>query len=259
MSSSLTGACRQRNMRDLNMICRRLHRAPLPPTCRGATSPDTALFSPEVAAWITKVSVLSESHSDARSVVVFRLAVPASARTVQQIRLPRVWLELPVKEVHFKTAYEQCAAESPATLEHCGQRVESMVDKASCLSQHDTQESFPSKIVGRPRKYRGRCQPRASHPVLRRMLLKVGRKGDFKPSCEVLRFATSAKVKQVRRIKTCMGRLQRYPHGWLPPQAIEPLMLEWNAILQARGLARSNFSEWCELGPPSLGLPTAEY
>lgn len=68
MNCPLTDTFRQRNMKDLSFLHRELFHSEMPMTCKGATRPDTALFSCEVAAWVSHIHVLDPDHFDAHKI-----------------------------------------------------------------------------------------------------------------------------------------------------------------------------------------------
>eukprot|EP00438_Fugacium_kawagutii_P017616 Skav201058 [mRNA] locus=scaffold2848:5823:10331:- [translate_table: standard] len=233
----------------------------MPWTCKEATRPDTALFSAEVASWVSCIRVLQEPYFDAHKVVMFRLSIPKSEQFVMQLRLPKTWMDLPIDHDLFPQCYMQHGS-SPTTLREWGARVENMVDSAYRQSQCTFSEDPQMSTKSLAKQYRGRCQPQQPRKVPRKLLLKQGRTRDFNPDVEVYHFATAAQVKQVRRLRNLVTKLQKCHNQWVPQHAMEPLMNEWNAILRAKGFGR-HFAQWCqeqpELGPPSLGLPTLEY
>eukprot|EP00438_Fugacium_kawagutii_P019348 Skav204105 [mRNA] locus=scaffold1472:214438:219609:+ [translate_table: standard] len=261
MQTTMADVLLARNIRDLNMVHQDLYGLPLPPTCKGVTSPDTALFSGDMAPWISRVDVLPVGHFDTHQVVLFRMQVPVRARTVRQLTLPRTWLELPIDESRLQDAFESLEGATPSTLEAWGQHVEHVIDQAFRSTQADQHSGTGCSLRGLPKKYRGRCQPQKFRDVPRKLLLKLGRSTDYNPTVEILRYATAAQVKQVRRLRTFLNRLQKFQSGNLPSHVMGPLMQEWDAILRAPGFG--DFVSWCmdqpELGPPSLGIPTVDY
>ena len=54
---------------DLRAIHQRLTGQPMPPTCRGVTTPDNALFSPSAASWVSKIQVIQDEIFDCHKVV----------------------------------------------------------------------------------------------------------------------------------------------------------------------------------------------
>ena len=54
---------------DLRAIHQRLTGRPMPPTCRGVTTPDNALFSPSAASWVSKIQVIQDEIFDCHKVV----------------------------------------------------------------------------------------------------------------------------------------------------------------------------------------------
>eukprot|EP00438_Fugacium_kawagutii_P030139 Skav208655 [mRNA] locus=scaffold3489:130348:135513:+ [translate_table: standard] len=261
LRSALADELSSRNVRDLDFLHRQLYNSPLPPTCKGVTSPDTALLSAEVATWVSRISVLPPGHFDSHQVVTFRLQPPGRARMVKQLVLPRTWMELPIDEHRIQDAYDSLQLDDADCLETWGLQVEQIIDVAYRSSQAAFAAGLPHASKGLPKKYRGRCVPRSTRDIPRRMLLKLGRKGDYNPNNEIMRYSTAAQVKQVRRLRTFVNKLRKHCHQWISPTVMCQLSAEWTAIL--RGAGFGGFVQWCmdqpELGPPPLGLPTLDY
>lgn len=93
MSSTISQVLQTRGIRDLNDLHLQLYRKELPPTCKEATRPDTALVCATVAPFVCQVSVVQEQHFDAHKVVLFRLSIPVEAKLVTQFPLPRSWID----------------------------------------------------------------------------------------------------------------------------------------------------------------------
>ena len=251
-----------RQMADLRTLHLQLTGQPMPPTCKGVTTPDMAICSPEVANWVSQVHVCPPGDFDTHQVVTFRLQIPADVQYAQCLQLPRTWVELNIDSQYIPEAYEHAnhVLGSPQDLREWGATVECAIDCAHRQTQLAL-GTHPLAVQPLSKAYRGRCCPGKPRQIQRALLTKVARPGDFSSGDEIARYATLHKVKQVRRVQALYNRM-KVVLSQLGFDKWHELHLEWNAILRARAFG-GNFVQWCqrqpELGPPAMFLPTIDY
>ena len=252
---------KQQGFWDLRAIHQRLTGQPMPPTCRGVTTPDNALFSPNAASWVSRVQVIQDEIFDCHKVVTFDLMIPEEDAFVQSYRIPETFLKLPMHEADLHEAYsmvtQQCG--QPLDLTTWGQQLEMAVDHAYRKFQVKEEGYQWTETKGMPKRYRGRCQPTqiVQHPV--RSHFKVGRPGDYKPPMEIHTYQTQAKVKQLRRIHALLFLLRK--KDWAEPQHSQAWGL-WHAILRCKAF-HGSFTKWAqhipEIGPLPVSLPNPAF
>lgn len=251
-----------RHLLDLQQIHHRLRGCPMPATCKGITTPDNAVFSPQAAALIRGVEVCPPGDFDTHQVVLYRLALPSDDMPTYHMPMPRTWIDLQIDPKHMQKAYELALTtrDQPATLQAWGETVELAVDWAYRHTQYDLGVPW-SQTKPLPKSHRGRCKPRKPEKTTRVLLTKQARPGDFAPFDEIIRRSTQAKVKQVRRVQALHSRLLK-AHKTATFDGWTELQLEWFAILRSRAFGKC-FVQWCqntpELGPPPLTCPDMEY
>ena len=252
---------KQQGYRDLRAIHQRLMGTPLPPTCRGVTNPDNALFSPVAASWVINVQVLPDEHFDCHRVVIFDLSIPADDAFVQSYKVPETFLKLPMHESDLHDAYHHLSEHlgDPPDLIEWGQRIEHAADIAYRGFQVKDTGCQWNETVGMPKKFRGRCKPTrlTNHPV--KSHFKLGRPGDYQPEIEVHTYRTQAKVKQIRRLQALAFLLRK--GGWASAQETQAWGL-WHAILRCNAFD-GNFPKWAqhipEIGPLPVRLPNPSF
>ena len=70
--------------------------APLPPTCKGATTPDTALVPPELCQRIKAIHVDAQCLFDAHAPVIVIFDVPKQDLFHMRMKTPKTWTEIPL-------------------------------------------------------------------------------------------------------------------------------------------------------------------
>ena len=105
--------------------------APLPPTCKGATTPDTALVPPELCQRIKAIHVDAQCLFDAHAPVIVIFDVPKQDLFHMRMKTPKTWTEIPLdKQDLFHAARTTCEGMQPDTLLEWAQLVEKTVDVA---------------------------------------------------------------------------------------------------------------------------------
>ena len=229
----------------------------MPPTCNQATRPDSAIFSRELAPFVTSIRVLGSEWFPTHCPVICTLTLPGPSLFRRSIRLPKSWCDFgPTPEQLDQAFRERFADHQIDTLEEWGQTVEGTVD------QWLSQQQSPHLPQTLPKTFRGRCQtPRiVKSPIF--SPLRKGVEGDFEPSDEVLSVSTKRHVTQIRRIKSLKQRINH--EGFVTPQSskFQGLQDEWKCILRAPVMAK-HFAFWIasqpELGNIPWPLPSVQW
>ena len=206
--------------------------------------------------------MLPPGDFDAHQVVVFDLNVPAHHLHTFHLPLPRTWVDLDLDYKHMPAAYDHASncLGTPTSLMEWGNTVECAVDCAYRQAQLAA-GIHPTLVKPLPKSYRGRCKPRKPERTPKVLLTKLARTGDYAYNGEIIRRATQAKVKQVRRVQSLYGRLRAAGKD-VSFSKFHELQAEWLAILRSRSFGK-NFVLWCqtmpELGPPPGCLPSLDY
>lgn len=247
----------QKGCVDLATLHQHIYHSPMPFTCNNATRPDTAIFSKELAPFVTAIRVLGTEWFSAHSPVACTVTLPEPTLFCRRIRLPKSWCEFGPSTEKLESAFHsRCGEMQVETLEEWGHMVEETVDQ--WLSEQNS-DILPSRL---PKSFRGRCQtPRIQkHPVC--SPLRKGAMGDFEPSDEILSISTKRHVKQIRRITSLRHRLNF--EGFVPSNSpkFQGLVEEWICILRAPVLDK-HFAFWIssqpELGYPPWPLPSVQW
>eukprot|EP00435_Cladocopium_sp_Y103_P014298 s1780_g3.t1 len=253
-----------RQVTDLKALHVSLTGFPMPPTCKGITTPDNALFSPESAAWVRNIRVLPAGHFDTHNVVTFQLCIPELAMCNLRLPMPLTWVTLPIDQKFMSQSYDDALLRHgvPQTFQEWGQCIETAVDTAYRSSQQANEGLQWSLTKPLPKQCRGRCQPRQPQMASKYLWTKPGRPGDYTPSGEIVRRRTQCRIKQVRRVQALYRRVCQAQKYEPTAGQIHEMQLEWNAILRCKAFDGCQV-KWCqcmpELGPPPLWTPQVDY
>lgn len=243
---------RERGFTDLKHHHARLQGGPMPPTCRDVTHPDNAYFCPKTASWLTQIHVVDDHYFDTHKVVTFKLAIPSLDCHTLSYPMPQTFLDLPLDPDIFEQVYGTYRQEHlVGGLEGWGQQLEHVIDETHRLTQCKLRGCQYSETTALPKKYRGRCQPRKLTKKPVQTFTKPGRPGDYNPEMEVHTFATRAKVRQVRRLKSLMNALAK--RTWTSAQRKQATN-EWIKILRCKAF-QGNFILWAQQYPEIPGVP----
>ena len=248
---------------DLTTLHTALLGTPMPPTCRGVTTPDNALVSSQLRELICGVSVLPDHHFDCHKVVLVTIDCKPLQKKRFQCKLPSPWNELTIDFAHIAQDYQTALKfhGKPSTIEQWGQVVEHAVDLAYQATQSQNADMPGLTVQPLPKKFRGRCQPRAPQPVKPVLLARPARRHEYHPG-EIRRAKTRDKVKQVRRAQSLLRILTKYQSLPMPETQFRIACYEWQALLRSKAMGPC-FVFWCqsvpELGPPSMTLPDIHY
>eukprot|EP00438_Fugacium_kawagutii_P001283 Skav218600 [mRNA] locus=scaffold3628:123125:127939:+ [translate_table: standard] len=252
-----------RQMVDLCHLHRVRYGTDMRPTCNDTTNPDNALFTPDIASWVTDIHVHAQGLFDTHHVPTFTLKIPFKQHMMRTLVMPSSWIDLAIEQDYIHESYTVVCSQEPTpdSLETWANQVEHAVDLAYRKTQQRDFGCSWNRTTGLPRKYRGRCKPRAPVLQARKLLTRMGRLGDYQPCSEIVRFATAHQVRQARRVKSLLGLLSKAANqqpSRPPPACAWP---EWQAILSSGGYGHS-FSQWCanfpEIGPLPPGLPDCQ-
>ena len=240
---------------DLASVHQHLYHSEMPVTCNQATRPDTAIFSKEIAPFVSSVRVLGQQWFPTHCPVVVTITFPQPQIFRQRLKLPKTWCEFgPTSEQLHQAFLSLPRDEQVPSLEHWGRTVDNTVDAWLRSQQSDC---LPKRL---PKKYKGRCQPLRviQFPVF--SPLRKGEHGAFEPSDEILSIPTKRHATQVRRIISLKQRLNFEGHLSGDSPRFPGLVAEWRCILKAPVLSK-HFAFWIanqpELGYPPLPLPSA--
>ena len=242
---------------DLAEIHRHLYACDMPPTCNGATRPDTAIVSKELVPYISCIRVLGSEWFATHNPVVCTITLPGQSLFVRRIRLPQSWCEFGPSTEQLQEAFHTLeGASEVSSLEQWGNTVDRTVD-AWLRSQNS--DYLPKHL---PKKYRGRCQEVKvrNSPIF--SPLKKASAGAFEPPDEILTIATKRHVTQIRRITSLKQRLRHETELTENSPKFKGLLDEWCCILRAPVMAKY-FAFWIaqqpELGNPPWPLPTCQW
>lgn len=235
-------------------------------TCRGATSPDTAIVHPLIAQWISSIQVLDQGFFDTHCPVIFRLQLPSTLVTIPKIRYPESWLQFGIAKDDLQEVLDHhpelsTAPNDLSDLAAWGKNMEAIVHEALLVEHHKNPHfQLPP---GLPRRCKGRCRPakRVRCPLI--PLARNSRRGNFEPDSEPVTFQSRRLLKQLRRIESLKHKVRKlvtYDDVW--PKTLAQLQQEWDAICKQR-IQGQDFYSWVqaipELGCCPRWTPDAEW
>ena len=240
-----------KGFQHLAQLHEKLNGSPMPPTCQGVTTNDTAILSPQLAGLVTFVQVLDSSWFATHSPVIFDIDIQGQSLFTSKFRLPQQLVEFSLEVEELQSALESLQPATPDTLECWGETFEDVVDLA-------LRQRCPPQFL--PLSHKGRCKPTK---VIKCPIMSPVRKasqGDYEPQSEIVTVATRRKIKQLRRIQSLGQRLRKFENqGPSSATTFSELQLEWRAILRATCFG-PDFLAWCLyelcLSPPLWPLPT---
>ena len=243
---------------DLMTLYKKIHKQQMPYTCKDVTHTDYAIFSPDLLPKIRSVYVSKSKYFDTHDPVMFTLGLPSQPLFVDKFRMPKSWIELSVDETQFPEAYQQEINTKgvPQTVEEWGTRVDAMVDRAYRKQQVEQGVLRPKPL---PSNFKGRVKPRVPVKMPQFELTGKSRPGDYDPPFEVHTMAGLRQAKQMRRLRSLHGRLQKLNES-TPHQHIQEMQVEWRVICKSTAFG-TPFVAWAqatpEIGPLPMRLPTA--
>ena len=260
------------------------HDVTLPPTCKGATSPDTILVPPCLQQYLQGADVLSgcglfDAHEPLR--VHFRF--PKTSLQTMQWRMPKSWAEFVDAPCQIKLPYQQrrhavqqaCHSlqqqkddiETGQTVLGRSLQVWSAVVEDSVshsIAERAAREPHLEWPPGLPRAYRGRCVSRERQARHLPRLPRRGRHGQPQPVAEATSVQARHKLRQCRRLHVLLQGCKKLASQPVAPgsrQLREHLQRQWEAVCRAAGYG-CPFLHWALTWPEidfvPLGLPLVE-
>ena len=220
-------------------------------TCRDVTRTDYAFLSHELRPFVRAIAVKNEKCFDTHEPVMFTVGLPATPLFRRKLIMPQSWISLDLDEEQFEELYLQQVLNygSPSTIEEWGNRVENLI-QASFIQKQVQQGICNPKPL--PKKFLGRCQPPKVICFPQVELTHKSRPGDYHPPNEVHTMAAMKQTRQLRRIRSLLGLIRKYP---TPASNLrEQMQLEWQAICRSRAFGPI-FTEWAQQQPEIGPLP----
>ena len=247
--------------RSLQQIFREKYLEEMPPTCKEATSPDTAIISPDLIHLIDKISVVKTGLFDTHDPVIFRLNIPKNQLCRHKIPLPHSWIEFPVTKSDLQEFENDIDWDEIKNLQDWGEAMEGMVDM---VLQIDHDENPKVAIVPKlPKRCKGRCKPVSLKKFPIPGPVKQAWNGHYNPTQETHTIHFKRMVRQLRRITSLKKRVQKlngYTVIW--HRTIQDILTEWN-VITSTVFQGTPFWKWIqnfpELQPVPWDFPTDQW
>ena len=147
-----------RGFKSLQDLHEAMYQSPMPFTCKGATTPDTAIIHPFLLSSLVAISVDQQGLFDAHAPVILRFQVPEGNLFQTRLRMPKTWTQLPIEADDIaQAAMQTCANAEPATLHEWAQLVEHTVSHAITTDHNHNPQLQPLPCL--PKRFCGRCRP----------------------------------------------------------------------------------------------------
>ena len=276
-------AFQQQGWVEIGEFMQSVHNTKLPPTCKGATSPDTLLVPPCLQQFLQGADVLTGSGLfDAHEPLRVHFRFPQGHLQTLQWRMPKSWVEFEDDPGRLEAPYEQrrTAVLQAASLlsdqsgtEPCDQTAfgrslqvwSSVVEDAvsQVVTAKAKAEPHLEWPAGLPRAFRGRCVARVRQARHQPRLPRQGRHGQPNPQCEATSVKARHKLRQCRRLHVLhQGCLKLEGLSPLPntQQLRQCLVEQWRAVCRAAGYGVPFLNwalSWPEVDCLPLGLPSA--
>ena len=247
--------------RSLQQIYRQKYMCKMPPTCKEATTPDTAIIPPELISFVDSITVVKTGLFDTHDPVIFQLVLPEEQLFRYKIPIPHSWIEFPITKQDLEEKSKEVNCDQISTLEEWGTVTENVVD-AVLVADHLADPSM-TVIKSLPKRCKGRCQPISLKKFPIPAPVKRAWNGHYNPSHETHTIHYKRTVRQFRRITSLKKRVQmldQYSEIW--HRTIQDILTEWNVITTAvfRG---TPFWMWIanipELNPVPWDFPTFQW
>ena len=113
------------------MIHEMYYQSPMPPTCKGVTTPDTAIVHPMLVQRMQGFTVDNQALFDAHAPVVISFHIPGQELFTTRLKTPKSWTELPIDSSDLQASAQViCQHPEPTNLLQWAQLVEATVDHA---------------------------------------------------------------------------------------------------------------------------------
>lgn len=143
--------------RSLQQIYRQKYMCKMPPTCKEATTPDTAIIPPELISFVDSITVVKTGLFDTHDPVIFQLVLPDEQLFRYKIPIPHSWIEFPITKQDLEDKSQDVNCDQISTLEEWGTVTENVVD-AVLVADHLADPSM-TVIKSLPKRCKGRCHP----------------------------------------------------------------------------------------------------
>lgn len=236
---------------------------PMPPTCKEATTPDTAILHPLLANRLEKIVIDREKVFDTHDPVVVTFSLPSEQIFHTKIRMPETWTKLPITRNDLEQMAPEVLGQNP-DIQNLQQWAGAVEETVSQVLQRDFQND-PSRCTFRflPKKYWGRCQPRMPKKCSTPSLIKKAWDGRYNPKVENTSMKFKRMVRQLRRVQSLRNRLKKmasFESIW--HRTIVDVNQEWNTIKDFV-FDGFTFKQWIntipELTPCPEETPTEEW
>ena len=254
---------REQGFTSIQDCYREMYGKIMPPTCKDATTPDSAIIHPFLARLLVRVEVDKEKIFDTHDPVILTFRIPSEQIFQNKIRLPETWTKLPIT----KESLEQVAPivlgkfETVDTLQKWANVVEETVSTA--LESDRNKDPTLYTFCSLPKKYCGRCKPRTPKKCPLPNLVKTAWDGHYNPGIESITIKFKQLVRQLRRIQSLHNRIKKmksFDIIW--HRTIVDVNREWLTI---RSFVIDNMSFDCwidsipELCPCPYDLPSEDW
>ena len=221
---------------------------PLPPTCKGSTSHDTAILHPLLVPWIQHMQVCHEHAFDVHSPLLITFKAPQEGPKGRILVQPHSFAKLRIDRRQWEVRYAALpkTGRRGSVLEQFRQWT-SDVEKSL---EHTMREQTEQPAQRLTKRMLGRCGGINLQQAQPTYAPKSARDGGYEPPDEVFALQTRLKVRQVRRLQT-LYRAVKFQGGetfrCLPcsrqSARVAQSHLEWKAILHGRGYG-NKWSNW---------------
>lgn len=188
----------EKGYRSLQQIFKEKYLEDMPPTCKEATTPDTAIIAPELVPMVQSISVVKTGLFDTHDPVIFQLLVPGQQLFRQKIPLPHSWIEFPITKDDLTEIVNDLDCEEITDIHDWGQVTEQVVDMV-LQQDHHTQPEI-AIVPKLPKRCKGRCKPVTLKKVPIPGPMKKAWNGHYNPAHESQTIHFKKMVRQLRRI-----------------------------------------------------------
>lgn len=204
----------------------------IPPTFKNTTRNDVAIISPQIAKFVTSVSVHDEQWLPGHNPLIVHFTLPGEVPVNTYWPLPHTWLPFQpdpnLIQEHFLTVNQDSFEGDP--LHVWSQCVEQAVDKTMQIQHANEPKKFPTKFL--PRVCKGRGAPVKLKSVPSTKLLKPAWDGHENPMVDQPSLVIRQMTRQLRRLQSFSSRLGKQHTG---ETYDEQMRGEWESIKKTSG------------------------
>ena len=246
---------------SLQQIFKNKYSKDMPCTCKEATTPDTALISPELVPLVESITVIKTGLFDTHDPVIFQIAVPEHQLFRHKILLPHSLSDFPIEKSDLEDILGQNQCHDISDMQQWGQKIEHTAD---AVLKRDHRKNPNIAITQRlPNRCKGRCKPISMKQCPIPGPVKKAWNGHYNPTQETHTIFYKRMVRQLRRITSLKRRvfqLDLYSEIW--HRTIQDIQTEWNVISNA---VFHGLPHWIwinsipELQPVPIDFPTYQW